>query len=476
MTNVEIAPIELPEFGLPTVEPSIPAETYERRIQLAQMRMSATQDTEQMALVMYGDREHFANLAYLTGYDPRFEEAMLILSSRRAGAAGTEVWNTPVLVVGNEGWSYAEVCPIEHRRVLYQSFSLPGQPRGDSLSLEEIFHEAGIQNGSFVGVVGWKYFDERETASPRTTLEIPSFIADTLRNIVGARERVVNMTHQFMDPYDGLRAVNEVDQLAAFEFAATHTSQSLRNVLFGLKPGMTEYDAVRLMGLNGIPLSCHLMLASGPRVALGLASPSMRAIQQGEPLMMALGLWGGLNARAGFVVRDASELPDGIQDYVDRLVAPYFRAIVAWYEHVGIGVAGGELYDIIHQHLDDPFFGVGLNPGHLIHLDEWLHSPIYKGSDLRLKSGMAIQVDVIPATHSPYFTTNIEDGIALANDELRAAFERKYPEAWGRIQARRRFMEDVIGIRLRREVLPFSNIPAYLAPYLLSPGVAMRVV
>jgi hypothetical protein len=118
---------------------------------------------------------------------------------------------------------------------------------------------------------------------------------------------------------------------------------------------------------------------------------------------------------------------------------------------------------------------VGLNPGHLIHLDEWLHSPIYKGSELRLKSGMAIQVDVIPATHSPYFTTNIEDGIALADDELRAEFERKYPEAWGRIQARRRFMEEVIGIRLKPEVLPFSNIPAYLTPYLLSPGMAMRV-
>ncbi len=474
MTNVEIAPIELPEFGLPTVEPSIPAETYERRIKAAQMRMYVDAG-ELKALVVYADREHFANLAYLTGYDPRFEEAMLILSSTRAGSTGTQVWNTPVLVVGNEGWSYADICPVEHKRVLYQSFSLPGQPRGESLSLEEIFHEAGIQVGSYVGVVGWKYFDERESYTPRTWIEIPSFIVDTLRNIVGDSERVVNVTHQFMDPYEGLRAVNEVDQLAAFEFAATHTSQSLRNVLFGLRPGMTEYDAARLMGLNGIPLSCHVMLSSGPRVGLGLASPAMRVIQQGEPVMMALGLWGGLNARAGFVVHDASELPGDIQDYVEKLVAPYFRAIVEWYEHVGISVAGGELYDIIHQHLGDPFFGVGLNPGHLIHLDEWVHSPIYKGSDLRLKSGMAIQVDVIPATHSPYFTTNIEDGIALADDDLRAEFERQYPEAWGRIQARRRFIEGVIGIRLKPEVLPFSNIPMYLAPYLLSPGMAMRV-
>ena len=47
---------------------------------------------------------------------------------------------------------------------------------------------------------------------------------------------------------------------------------------------------------------------------------------------------------------------------------------------VGIGVTGGELYRVIHDRIGDPFFGVGLNPGHLIHLDEWVNSPIYDGS------------------------------------------------------------------------------------------------
>ena len=30
--------------------------------------------------LIYADREHFANLAYLTNFDPRFEEALLIVS------------------------------------------------------------------------------------------------------------------------------------------------------------------------------------------------------------------------------------------------------------------------------------------------------------------------------------------------------------------------------------------------------------
>ena len=44
-------------------------------------------------LVVYADREHLANIAFLSGYDPRFEEALLLLGPRQRR----------VLVVGNEG-------------------------------------------------------------------------------------------------------------------------------------------------------------------------------------------------------------------------------------------------------------------------------------------------------------------------------------------------------------------------------------
>jgi len=125
--------------------------------------------------------------------------------------------------------------------------------------------------------------------------------------------------------------------------------------------------------------------------------------------------------------------------------------------------------------IGDPFYGVHLNPGHLIGHEEWLHSPIYGGSRLRLRSGMALQVDIIPATGTPYFTTNMEDGVALADARLRAEFASLYPEAWDRIQARRGFMAESLGVRLKPEVLPFSNLAGYLPPYLLSPWRAMRL-
>src|SRR6266567_2199980 len=76
-TRVELAEIVLPEFGLPREEPTIPAATYEARIAAVRQRAS---DAGYDVLMVYADREHFANLAYLTGFDPRFEEALLILT------------------------------------------------------------------------------------------------------------------------------------------------------------------------------------------------------------------------------------------------------------------------------------------------------------------------------------------------------------------------------------------------------------
>jgi hypothetical protein len=230
-----------------------------------------------------------------------------------------------------------------------------------------------------------------------------------------------------------------------------------------------------LLGWDGTPLSCHLMLTSGPRATFGLLSPSDRRIERGDRFTTAFGIWGALNCRAGFVVEDAAELPVEIADYVDRLVGPYFEAIAAWYQAIHIGQTGGALQAIIDDHLGDPFFGIFLNPGHQLHLDEWVSSPIWPGSTVRLRSGMVFQVDIIPATGSPYFTTNIEDGIALADEALRGALAGRYPGAWARIQARRTFMRDALGIDLHPDVLPFSNIPAWLPPFLLRPDRAMTL-
>jgi Xaa-Pro aminopeptidase len=451
-----LAELQLPDFGRSDVAPELPPSIHVARVERLRERAHARGYD---ALVVYADREHSAGLAYLTGFDPRFEEAILVL-----GPA-----DEPAILTGNECYGMASAAPLKMRRHLFQDLSLPSQPRDRSRALGEILGEEGVRPGGRVGVIGWKTYAAREA------IEAPAFLVDELRRLTGPGGRVENATDLLIDAADGLRVINEVEQLAAFEHAACQTSQGVREVLFGLRPGMTEREAVRLLDWSGAPLSCHLMLSGGPRASLGLLSPGDRPIARGDRFTVAYGIWGALNCRAGFVVEDAAELPPGIGDYVERLVGPYFAAVVEWYEALRVGQTGGRLHEIVDRHLGDPFFGIFLNPGHQIHLDEWVNSPIAPGSQIELRSGMAFQVDIIPATGTDYFTTNIEDGIALADEALRDQLASSYPDAWRRIQARRAFMSDALGIDLHPDVLPFSNIPAYLPPFLLRPERAMTV-
>ena len=448
--------IRLPGFGMPTAGPEIPPATYAARHARLQERLDAGGFDR---LLVYADREHSANLSYLTGFDPRFEEALLVVGSDAE----------PAVLVGNECWGMAGAAPLPMRRHRFQDFSLPSQPRDRSRPLREILGDEGVIDGARIGVVGWKTYGSAE----RT--DLPAYLVDELRALVGSGGAVENATDLLIDPADGMRIINEAEQLAAFEWASCQTSQGVRNLLGGLRPGMTEREAVALLGWNGWPLSCHLMLTAGERARLGLLSPGDRPIERGDPFTTAFGIWGALTCRAGFVVEEAAELPEPIRDYVDRLVAPYFAAIAEWYGAIRIGQTGGALHEIVERHLGDPFFGIFLNPGHQLHLDEWVNSPIFAGSTIELRSGMAFQVDVIPATGTPYFTTNIEDGIALADAALRAELADRFPDAWDRIVRRRAFMADELGIELHPDVLPFSNLPAVLPPFLLRPDRAMSL-
>ena len=451
-----LAHVALPEFGMPDTMPEIGRPTYADRLRRLRERADAGGFDR---VVVYADREHSANLSFLSGFDPRFEEALLVVGPD----------DDPAILVGNECWGVAGAAPLPMRRHRFGDFSLPNQPRDRSRPLREILAEEGIGRGSRVGAVGWKTYGDPARS------DLPAYLVDELRSLVGARGSVDNATDLFIDPGDGLRVLNEPEQIAQFEWASCQTSQGVRNLLAGLRPGMTEREAVALLGWNGWPLSCHLMLTAGPRASYGLLSPGDRPIQRGDRFTTAFGIWGALTCRAGFVVEDAGELPEPIRDYVERLVAPYFAAISEWYAALRIGASGGELQAIIDRHLADPFFGIFINPGHQLHLDEWVASPIYPGSPVALRSGMALQVDVIPATGTDYFTTNIEDGVVLADAALRAELATRYPDAWARIERRRAFMADVLGIELHRDVLPLSNLPAVLPPFLLRPDHAMTL-
>ena len=346
-----------------------------------------------------------------------------------------------------------------------------GQPRDKLRPLADLFVEAGLTTGMRIGLAGWKGFESEEGVYDPDWFETPEFLVAALRRLGTVR----NCADIFMAPANGLRVENEVSQLARFEHAATLSSRSIRRIIHAARPGMTEYELASAAQANGFMQSIHMNLCSGPRAKYGLPSPSFRVLESGDPIVAGIGLMGALNCRAGFLAHGRDDLPPAAADYVGKLVVPYFTAAVAWYETIGIGVTGAALHDAVMRHVGDPFFGIGLNPGHFIHLEEWLHSPVKKSGTTKFRSGMALQCDIIPATGTAYFTSNIEDGIGLLDAEGRGAFARDYPDAWARIEARRAFMTEELGIALKPEVLPFSNLAAWLPPFWLSPGKAMAM-
>ena len=156
--------------------------------------------------------------------------------------------------------------------------------------------------------VGWKPFADR------SRLEVPAYHrgrAPCARRARAGSSRT--RTTSSIDPADGLRVINDVDQLAAFEQPrAQHVATASARLLRGLRPGHDRGRGRRLLGWNGTPLSCHLMLTAGPRARFGLLSPGDRPIERGDPFTTAFGIWGALNCRAGWVAEDADELPDGV--------------------------------------------------------------------------------------------------------------------------------------------------------------------
>ena len=298
-------------------------------------------------------------------------------------------------------------------------------------------------------------------------MDVPAYLVDLLRDMTGKRERVVNAGGIFMDPQDGLRLRNEPPQIALYEYAAARTSEGVLALLGGLREGVEERDLERLLDAEGLPLTCHRMISFGDKVRRGLSSASERAASLGDPYTVAFGVMGALTCRAGCVARGPRDLPDSGRDFYDALARNYFDVIAAWYGRLCVGGRAGEVFAAVEAVRDPRLFDFAVNPGHYLHLEEWLHSPFSPGSRVELRSGMMLQADIIPVSRGPFYYVNAEDGVVLAHASLRAAMAQRYPQCWQRIEQRRAFMRDGLGIALDESVLPLSNIPAWLPPYAL---------
>ena len=72
------------------------------------------------------------------------------------------------------------------------------------------------------------------------------------------------------------------------------------------------------------------MVSSGEKAQMGLASPSDRRIERGEPITAAFGVWGSLTARAGMVAEGPEALSADLREFYPRFATSYFGAVATW--------------------------------------------------------------------------------------------------------------------------------------------------
>jgi len=451
--------VTLPDFSFTDTPPKISKTDYENRIEKLRSLNAAQKYTH---VIVYGDREHFSNIHYLTGYDPRFEEALLIVGKEKE----------PIIVVGHEGINYLKISPLNLKGVLFHSFSLMGMPRQNVSQLKDIFRDAGIKTGSRVGLIGWKYFTELEVAYPEKQIDLPYYIVKVLVDLVG-EGNVQNATNLMMHPEYGLRIRLDWQDLVFHEIAGTKSSERVKKVIRNLKPGISEIEASQYLNIDGDPLSAHVNINFGAeRVLLGLASPGYeRKLQIGDVINIALGYRHSMVARTGLYARNEKEVPINMSDIVQNFYIPYFYAIANWYKLLKIDVTGGEVYNQVKKTLGDlGRYGIELNPGHLIHSDEWTNTIFFADSQNLISSGMAIQCDIIAFPGEPYIGVHVEDGVVVADEIIRDKIRQEAPNSWNRINTRKTFMKETLGISLADEILPVSNIQGVLFPYLGDPS------
>lgn len=454
----EMSPAEIP---LPAEKPLIPAERFVERLKRLRNIMGRDQIDH---VLIYADREHYYNFRYLMGYDPRFEEAILLVGQEQVS-----------VILGNECFELHKLSPFPVKAMHYPCLSLPNQPMEHNRPLDELLMQAGVRGGQVVALVGWKMFTRPGGEVRRDMICVPSFVVEAARSVLGPLGKVFNGTDLFIHPAYGIRVIHDADTIAALEYGAAYASEGVKQQLLRVKPGMTECQLANCFLTNGQVLSCHPFALAGENTKKGMINSSDYTIRLGDGLNLCAGLEGGLTCRHAYVAQSEQDLPPEQQDYIDVLARPYYAAVASWYENMRIGVCGGDIYNMIQEVFPAQKYGWSLNPGHLCSYEEWESSPFYAGSTCTIKSGMILQMDIIPS-RSGYDAPNCEDGICIADGDLREELHRKYPAVFGRMQKRRKYMIEEIGIHLPDEVLPMSNMAAQFRPYVLNQKMGLKIM
>ena len=413
-------------------------------------------------LVIYADLEHGSNFEYLSGFLPRFEEALLVLHANGSN----------YMVMGNENLNKVPHARLKAVPIHAPYFSLPNQPMEGGRSFLDILKEAEIGDGLRIGIVGWKNFTSGQEDNLQL-FDVPAYIVERIQMLAGDSGKVFNATYLFIGN-KGVRCRNNVNELEHYEFGAALASDRMLKAMDRLDVGVSEMELGGILNAGGQKNSVVTIAASGKRFVKANLYPTGNTVKIGDPISLTIGYKGGLSSRSGYAAKQSLELPVEIRDYVDVVVKPYFGAYAVWLEQIHCGMKGGDLYQLVERILPKAEYHWSLCPGHLTADEEWMSSPVYDGSEEMIESGMLFQIDIIPSLNG-YGGTSAESTVALADTALREEIREKAPLLWERIKARRNYIESELHICLHPDVLPMCSTVAYLRPLLLNKNMAMAI-
>lgn len=413
-------------------------------------------------LVVYADKEHGSNFEYLTGFIPRFEEGLHILTKD----------GRSYLMLGNENFNKTKFSRIKSEGILVPLFSLPNQPMNNFHPFKEYLDKLDIDTSEKIGLVDWKLltddFDKENMISA-----LPHFIVQAFIELFG-EDKLVNASHLYLDPGYGARAVNNANEIARYEYGASLASDSLLDAYNKLDLGVSEIEVGNELTRDGQYQSVVTIASFGDRFVNANIYPTDNKLKEGDKVSLTVGYKGGLSSRSGYAVRNSKDLEKIDPFYYDEVLVPYYRAYLYWLENLRIGKNGGEFYQEFKDFYPQESYGWELNPGHLTADEEWMSSPFYEGSDRLVKSGMIFQVDFIPI-QPPHQGVSAESTLAIGDEELRKDIKESYPDLWTRIEKRRAYLRDTLNIDLDESLLPLCSTLGYLRPFMLDKTTAMVV-
>ncbi|MBT2732293.1 M24 family metallopeptidase [Carnobacterium sp. ISL-102] len=410
--------------------------------------------------IIYADREHGANFEYFTGFIPRFEEACLVIHANGESH----------LLLGNENVKMAAHSRIKANPVHVPFFSLPNQPMAGEKTLNHYFKESHITPDAKIGIIGWKLFTSNQYNN-NDLFDLPFYIIDSLMNYVTNRNQLQNFTFSLLSPKVGLRTTYNANEIAHYEYGASLAGIAMFRTIQEISVGKSEKEIGALLAQHGQPNSVTTISATGQRFTNAIIYPRDKTISLTDNYALTVGYKGGLSSRAGFVISSGAQLPENQKDYLEKVGKPYFKAYATWLETIAVGISGDEFYTKIQEVFPSEIYGWSLNPGHYTADEEWLSSPFYKGSEAVIKSGQLLQIDMIPSVPG-YTGASCEEPIALADKTLRTELSQQYPEVWERIETRRTYIKEVIGIQLSDDILPLSDTVAFYTPFFLNKTLA----